>query len=138
MTTTTIARRPVPAHERSDYTDRLFGLHFPMQLEPYIFSVASELSPDYRGGYWEFVELGNGGFYMAPHGDDPFAVCCPNGYEGELSADAFGITVCLYAYSRLSFVAESRIAEVYARHYHLLREFMMAHAEVGAILAAID
>ena len=136
--TTDVSCEIVPVDQRINHTAMLFGDHFPMQLEPYIFSVASELSPDYRGGYWEFVELGNSGFYMAPHGDEPFAVSCPNGYEGELSADAFGITVCLYAYSRLSFFAESRIADVYARHYHLLREFMMAHAEVGAILAAID
>lgn len=138
MTTTTITCTSIPTHRRCDHADRLFGIHFPMQLEPYIFSVSAELSPDYRGGYWEFFELGNGGFYMAPDADRPFAVSCPNGYVGTLSADAFGITACLYAYSRLSFVAESHIAEVYARHYHLLREFMMNHAEIGPILGATD
>jgi hypothetical protein len=75
---------------------------------------------------------------MAPDDYAPFTVRSENGYEGVMSGDAFGVTACLYAYSRLSFTAGDRIAEVYARHYHRLREFIMEHPEVEAILAAID
>jgi hypothetical protein len=135
---TTIGRQLVPCDQRSDHTAHLFGVHFPMQLEPYIFVVAAKLSPEYRGGYWQFYELGNGGFYMAPDVDTWFSVCCDNCYEGRLSGDALGITACLYAYSHLSFVAGEAIAEIYARQYHLLRNFMMEHVEVSAILAATD
>lgn len=138
MTATIVTRELVLAHQRGTHVDDLFGIQFPMQLEPYIFGVASELSPDYNGGYWDFYALGNGGFYMAPDADTPFTVICPNGYDGVLSADAIGITACLYAYSRLSFVAGRDIAEVYARQYHLLREYMMEHAEASAILGAIN
>ena len=109
-----------------------------MQLEPTVFNVASMLSPDYGGGYWEFYELGNDGFYMAPESDVPFNLSCPNGYEGQLSPDALGIAVCLYAYSHLSFITKGSVAEVYAQHYHLLREYMLGHAEVDAILSATD
>ena len=42
---------------------------------------------------------------MAPHVDTAFTVCCENGFEGKLSPDAFGITVCLFAYSQPSFGA---------------------------------
>ena len=66
-----------------------------------------------------------------------FHVRCQNMYEGDLSADALGITACLYAYSHLSF-STGAIAREYARHYHLLREFMMDHPEVGEILGATD
>jgi hypothetical protein len=138
MTTTIVTRELVPVHQRGNHVDDLFGIHFPMQLEPYIFGVASELSPDYNGGYWEFYALSNGGFYMMPDAGTPFTVICPNGYDGVLSADAFGVTSCLYAYSRLSFIADRDVAEVYARQYHLLREYMMEHAEESAILRAID
>ena len=89
--------------ERIEYTAKLFGAHFPLRLEPFIFDMAGSLSRDYTGGYWNMYELSNGGFYMAPDEDRPFRVECMNGYEGTLSADAFGITVCLYAYSNLSF-----------------------------------
>lgn len=74
---------------------------------------------------------------MAPDADGGFAVSCANSFDGNLSADALGITACLYAYSNLSF-SESEFAEVCARQYHWLREFMLDHAEAGAILGAID
>ena len=75
---------------------------------------------------------------MAPDVEKQYAVSCINGYEGSLSADALGITACLYAYSHLSFSSNQALAEVCARHYHYLREFMLEHAETGSILKAID
>jgi hypothetical protein len=74
---------------------------------------------------------------MAPDVDRGFEVSCENGFEGTLSADALGITACLYSYSHLSF-GEGTFAEVCAEQYHLLRECAMDHPEVGAILSAID
>ncbi len=73
---------------------------------------------------------------MAPDDDTLFTVASDNGYEGDMSADALGITACLYAYSHLSF--NSVIADTCNKHYHLLREFMLDHAEARSILAAID
>lgn len=128
----------VSTERRADHVERLFGEAYPLLLEPCVFQTASDLSADYRGGYWELQELGNGGFYMAPDADAPFRVACPNGHTGELSADAFGVTVCLYAYSRLAFVDDDRIAAVYARQYQLLREYAVGHTEVAGILAATD
>ncbi len=115
----------------------LFGVHFPLQLEPTIYQFAEFLSGDYRGGYWHFYTLSNDGFYMAPAGEKCFAVSAENGYEGNLSGDALGISACLYAYSHLSF-GEGAFAESCAEHYHRLREYMYGHSEAGAILAAID
>ena len=40
-----------------------------------------------------------------PQATDVFHVTCDNMFEGDLSADALGITACLYAYSHLSFSA---------------------------------
>jgi hypothetical protein len=66
-----------------------------------------------------------------------FHVTCDNQFEGDLSADALGITSCLYAYSNLSFSGGSFAREC-ARHYHLLREYMFEHPEVKSILQATD
>lgn len=126
-----------PEARRVALTASLFGLHFPLRLEPFIFSLAERLSPDYRGGFWHFYSLSNGGFYMAPQSESAFAVRCENGFEGSMSADAFGLAVCLYAFSQLSF-ADGAFAETCAEHFHLLREHMLGHAEVGLIAAAID
>ena len=95
-----ITRQLVAEDQRTSVTADLFGVYFPLQLEPFIFSMASRLSEDYGGGYWEFYILANGGFYMAPDSDGKFQVVSPNGWEGFMSADAFGITVCLFAYSK--------------------------------------
>lgn len=109
--------------ERITFPASIFGVHFPFRIEPFIFHMADSLSCDYTGGYWNMYELSNDGFYMAPDSDTPFHVSCMNGYEGTLSADAFGITVCLYAYSNLSFSEE--LAEACAGQYHLLREYLL-------------
>lgn len=82
-------------------------------------------------------KVGNGAFYMAPEAET-FRVTCQNGYEGTLSGDAFGVTVCLYAYSELSFSGFQNLAEACAEQYHLLREYMFEHLESAAILRAID
>jgi hypothetical protein len=119
--------------ERIDVPARIFGIHFPFRVEPFVFDIAGRLSEEYTGGYWLMYELGNRGFYMAPN-DDSFRMLAENGYEGSMSGDAFGITVCLYAYSELSFLEIPGCA----KQYHLLREFVLEHPERKAILRAID
>ncbi len=136
-TATTITRQCVDDDRRVNHTAEIFGIHFPMRLEPCIFNMAGMLSDDYRGGCWIFYALSNGAFYMAPESIETFKVVSENGFEGSMSADALGITTCLYAYSHLSFGGDA-LAEVCAEQYHLLREFMLQHAEVQGILRAID
>lgn len=134
-----ITRRPLGDGERMTVPARLFGVSFTTRLEPFVFGIARTLSADYTGGYWEFYALGDGGFYMAPAGEERYGVRCANGFDGELSADALGVTCCLYAYSHLSFAGPDALAGECARQYHLLRDYVLAaHAEAGAILAATD
>ena len=128
-----VTRELVPEDLRLDVVERLFGMAFPLQLEPVVYGITDRMAEDYTGGYWHFYTLTNGGFYMAPAEDRVFHVKCQNMYEGDLSADALGITACLYAYSNLSF----SLSDI-ARHYHLLREYMVEHAEVREILGATD
>jgi hypothetical protein len=91
---------------------------------------------DYTGGYWDFYELSNGGFYMAPQLETTRLVIASNGFEDEMSGDAAGITVCLFTFSHLSF--EHPHNEVFARHFHRLREFAISHSEAQKIFGAID
>lgn len=137
-----VTSRLVPEAERMDFVDKLFGIKYVLKLEPTIFQFAEHLAaPQYNGGYWEFFSLSNGGFHMAPRsttGDDTiFSLSCENGFEGQMTANALGVTACMYAYSNLSF-GGGDFAETCADHYHLLREFAMDHSEVRSILRAID
>ena len=75
---------------------------------------------------------------MAPAGDRVFHVICENQFEGDLSADASGhhcVSVCL----QQSLVLRSgRFRGFCFDQYHWLREYMMEHPEVEAILGATD
>ena len=127
----------VPESRRMDVADKHFGIRFPITVEPMIFQFASQLAPAYSGGYWNFYQLSNRGFYMTPSLEEPFAVIADNGYEGTMSADALGVTACLYAYSNVSF-GEDRFGEKCEKYYHWLYEFAMQHPEAKEIRAAID
>ena len=133
-----VTRHRVPEDQRVAITAALFGPHFPLQIEPVVYSIAERMAEDYCGGYWQFYTLGNAGFYMAPDEDRLFEVKCQNYYSGALTSDALGIVCCLYAFSHLSFQGDFDFARTCAKHYHLLRHFMMDHDEVAAILGAID
>ena len=134
---TPITATPLADAQRMSVPAALFGVMFTTRVEPYVFGIARALSEDYTGGYWEFYALSNGGFYLAPASDERYEVRCENGYEGTLSADAFGVTCVLYAFSHLSFADPRDLSEECARQYHLLREWVLSgHGEARAILAA--
>ena len=61
---TIISRTLVPEDQRLAITSRLFGPHFPLQLEPFIYGVTDRMAEAYHGGYWHFYTLDNSGFYM--------------------------------------------------------------------------
>jgi len=138
---TPVTRHLVPEDQRLAVVASLFGPHFPLQIEPVVYSIAEQMAEDYCGGYWQFYTLGNAGFYAAPEAPDEersFEVKCQNYFTGTLSADALGIVCCLYTYSHLSFTGDFDFSRLCAKHYHLLRSFMMDHAEVAGILSATD
>jgi hypothetical protein len=135
---TPVTRQLVPEEQRLAVTADLFGAHFPLAIEPVVFSITERMAQDYHGGYWNFYQLSNSGFYLAPEGDQIYPVSCDNYFTGQLSADALGVTACLYAYSHLSFSRDKSFGRVCVQHYHWLRAYMFTHPEVAAILGAID
>lgn len=131
----TVTARLVEDDERLHCLPRHFGrLMMPFERAVYVF--AGSMCRGYFGGYWEYYELSNGGFYMAPRSEDTFRVACANSFSGELSADAMGIVTCLYALSHLSFARG--VPAGIGEHFHLLRDFASSHTEASLIFAAID
>ncbi len=132
---TPVVARQIAEGRRLGTLGRFFGLRA-LTFEDAVYGFMRQFASEYTGGYWQFYELDNGGFYMAPEGG-PFRFAIgTNGFEGTLSADAAGITVCLFAYSHLSFHFSQD--EVFSDHFHSLRAFAAEHPEAGAIFAAID
>jgi hypothetical protein len=135
ITSKKIDAREIPSDERLQILPRHFGRHM-LTVEYAVYAFMRNLANQYTGGYWNYFELSNGGFYMAPAHDAPFNVGVDTtGFEGQMSADAAGITACLFALSHLSFQIQH---ESIAEHYHQLRDFALDHAEASTILSAID
>ena len=135
--TTTVERVEawlVPEHARIGTLPRHFGMHM-LTVEGRIYNFLSQFCPSYDGGMWQFFELSNGGFYMSPPEDSYELTIHSNGFRGHMSADAAGITVCLFAFSHLSF---EYTTDIISRHYHWLLEYAKDHVEASAIFAAID
>jgi hypothetical protein len=105
-------------------------------VEHAVYHFMREFVREYKGAFWEFYELSNGGFYMAPASEPVRFDVHSNGFAETVSADAAGIIVCLFAFSHLSFQRPEQ--DVFSRHFHKLREFALSHAEAKLILAAID
>jgi hypothetical protein len=134
---TTITFTVIPEAHRIAVVEKLFGIRYVTLLEPTVFNMAGVLAAGYDGAYWEFFSLSNGGFFMAPRGEDIYDVCCENGFEGKLSSSGLGLAACLYAYSHLSFEGDA-FADLCANQYHLVREYMFQHHEAESIARAID
>jgi hypothetical protein len=130
----TIEARLLPEHCGIEALYRCFGRHI-LTVESRIYDCMSQFSAAYSGGCWHFYKLSNGGFYMSPP-DGVYEIHIEgNGFQGRMSADAAGITVCLYTYSQLSFECA---AETFAKHFHWLHEFARDHLEARVIFQAID
>lgn len=131
-----ITRTLVADDDRMDFLPKHLGLSNLMVGQNLFPAYLEQLSDDYKGGYWEFYELSNGGWYMAPRGEQRYRTqWLGNYYEGEMSADAAGITASLYA---LCHLANSTQADPLIEAYHLLREYAIEHPEWVEIGQAID
>jgi len=125
---------------RLNFLPTYFGAELMLIGEMLVYQTADELCPDYKGGYWLFHELSNGGFYMAPDFAAPMRISVSGNYfDDVMSPDATGVVISLFAINRL-------IGRMHGQHnvdalidrYHFLRDFASEHAEAGLIFAAID
>jgi hypothetical protein len=130
-----IAAHLVLEEARIGTLPRHFGAQM-MTVEHTVYHFMREFVAEYKGGFWDYYELGNGGFYMAPKSDPVKFNVHSNGFAGMLSADAAGITVCLFTFSHLSF--QHPTEDLFSDHFYALREFAIDHREAELIVAAVD
>lgn len=138
----TIQSNVVPDSERMSFLPWLAGIAF-APFENSVYSWADNLSENYDGGFWEFVRCENNTGYLVPTSRETFRVnVAGNGFEGEMTAGAFGIVVTLFALNALSFAmhdkGDFKLSELFADRYHALLEFADQHPESSSIFGAID
>jgi len=126
----------IPEQERLNALPRFFGPKHMMLVENLVFAWMKNLVPSYGGGYWNFYELSNGGFYMSPDCKDEVQLICENGFDGNLSTDAAGIVACTYALNELANNIDDN--ELFIDMYFKLKAFISGHKEIEKIYRAID
>lgn len=120
---------------RMAFLPRVFGPGLAMAAETVVYGWMKELCADYNGGYWDFIDLSNGGFYMRLSSSKLFAMRVDgNGFGGALSADAASIVASLFAINQLLFQGADHLHDA----YYALRDFALQQPEWQAILRAID
>lgn len=130
ITATVVAER-----SRAGFLPRVVGMHY-LRAEHAIYNHLGEPVPEYTGGLWEFYDLSNGGFYMAPRSAERMHVqVIGNYFDGEMSADAAGIVACLFA---LGALASKTHDETVIDRYHQLRAYALEHVEATQIMRAIN
>lgn len=131
----TIQKTVVPGHLRASTLPKRFPAMF-LVYESLVYRYLEIFSNDLQTGYWEFVELSNGGFYMSLQSPKTFHLYIPSsGFEGEMSADAASVIVNLFAQCHL---ANQHELDGLIGMCHALREYAREHAEACLIRKAID
>nr|BCT99502.1 antirestriction protein KlcA [uncultured bacterium] len=141
----TQANQPVTAslvasNRRLTFLPTYFGPRLMMRGESLVYAWLRRLSEDYNGGFWNYYELSNGGFYLAPELTGRLCLEVDgNGYSGELSADAAGIVATLFTLGQLAADNQGTdVADALIDRYHFLRDFARDQAEAAEIFRAID
>lgn len=130
-----IVATEVPNEQRPQFLPKYFGPALLPRGELLVYGWMRRLCDSYRGALWRFVELSNGGFYMAPNLPGPFHLRVDgNGFSGYLSADAAGVVASMFALNQLACDGHDQLDDA----YYLLRDFACQHEEHRSILNAID
>jgi hypothetical protein len=125
----------VPDAQRMAFLPRKLP-RFYRRIEPLVFRFMGLLDATYEGGYWEFVDLSNGGFYLRLLRTGLAELSWDgNGFSGSLSQDAAGIVASLFA---LNHLCNSTEQPAHVDLYFHLRDFAGDHPEAGLIFDAID
>jgi hypothetical protein len=125
---------------------RTLPKYFPgiyLHVEHQIYNTMSMLCPAYRGGFWNFHETSNGGFFMSPDRKDNLLLSVPlNQSEEEVSPEAAGVTVCIFAYSILGeslwTAGRQKSAENLYTQVDRLKDYADRHPEGRKIFRLID
>ena len=135
--TQTITMTVVPNSKRPAFLPEKTSAAY-LAFETALYGIADNLSRDYDGGYWEFCELSNGGFYCCRATEDDFDCVSSNGFECRMSADAFGITATLFALNCAMDGQSGATLEKLVDGYYRLRDYAAGHEEAARIFRMID
>ncbi|CNF41592.1 antirestriction protein [Yersinia kristensenii] len=133
----TLTATPVTDSQRIHFWPDHFG-EIPqwILIEPQVFGWLDRLCDDYRGDFWDYYTLSDGGAFIVPGTEQDYALFNElNGNGATVSREAAGIIACLMTYSHHACRTEN---ELMTEHFYRLRAYALHHPESHAIFALID
>ena len=130
-----ITKTLCPEHKRLGFLPKFTGKKS-MAYENALYKAMSHYCSDYTGGYWNFYNLSNGGFYTALDTHDSLKLQnIGNYYQGTMSTDAAGIAVNLMVQNAFAWQENS---VYFSDIFYFLRDYASQHHERDHILQFID
>ncbi|WP_058532887.1 antirestriction protein [Legionella saoudiensis] len=129
-----IHKQLVLQRNRLNFLPKHVKKHF-IQFENIIYYLAHSMCHQYTGGYWDFYELSNEGFFLAPESTQQFEIYVDgNGFNGIVSPEALGVILTLFSINGIAGKGEEYLID----KYYSLRDYALQHEERDLILLAID
>ncbi|MDH4275686.1 MAG: antirestriction protein [Gammaproteobacteria bacterium] len=133
---TSIVATLVKPEDRMRFLPNYFGQKHMLAGERLVFAWMERLCSAYRGGYWDFYTLSNGGCYMAPKREGDMHIEWPDNFtDVMMSPDTAGIVATIFALGHLCEITEQ---DRHAKLFNLLRDYACEHPDATKILRAID
>lgn len=125
----------VPEERSKDIMSKFFNHRYMVVAETFVYRAMEEIGKGYSGGFLKFVELSNGGFYMAPESSRSFRVSIGKTDYETFTTDAAAITACLLAFNRLAVAtAQAHVLDLYNK----LHAFTLQHDQADSIIRAVQ
>ena len=125
----------VPDHRRLEFLPLHFGMRAMTKFETSVYGWMESLCPHYHGGFWNFIELSNGGAFMAPSAADQFEIKVEgNGFDATVGPEVAGIIVSAFALNGMLWQGYDSLAQKYEQ----LLAFIARHPESATIRRALD
>lgn len=113
-----------------------------IKFEGMIYHYMEVHATNYDSGYWEFVELSNGGKFLYPTNDKPFRLInSMNHFDDELSPEAAGICITILLLSDMCMAWYQKGSELSAWYNDLflkLNQYALQHNEASKIQSFLD
>lgn len=130
-----IGAKVVPCERRMGFLPLHFGERAMIKFEMSVYDWMGSLCPTYRGGFWNYVELSNGGAFMFPSGVETFEISVDgNGFSGTVGAEVAGIIATAFALNNMLWKGWDSLTAKYEQ----LLEFIGEHPEGATIRRALD
>ncbi|EBM5962823.1 TPA: antirestriction protein [Salmonella enterica subsp. enterica serovar 16:l,v:-] len=110
----------------------------PKNESEYLSNSLDKIEAHYDGGEWDFYELSNGGYFIAPNSREHYRISVSGNYfDGLLSADTAGMVATAFMLGQLCH-SDLPIAERCIAYHHKLFDYACCHEEYNQFRAAID